>query len=231
FPPGRGRARRRPPGRRMRLGAGGGARGAGGGAGRAPRRRPPGAAGPRPPPAPPRPPPRPPGRPPAPGRPSPPPAHSQRPPCPPAQIPFPAAVKQTLTDAVRFPQQVAPDDFDVRMLRWVSVSPNQRQVAYTALGRLYVRDLPNGTPRRVTRSADLELYPAWSPDGRSLVYATWNDSTYGAIRTIRTDGSGGRTITTAPGHYVEPQYSADGARIVYRRIAGDNFRGTLHSRD
>ena len=40
-------------------------------------------------------------------------------------IPFTAHVKQTITDAVRFPQQVAPDSFDVKMLRWVTVSPDQ----------------------------------------------------------------------------------------------------------
>ncbi|HEX6133474.1 MAG TPA: amidohydrolase family protein [Longimicrobiales bacterium] len=149
----------------------------------------------------------------------------------PTRIPFTAAVRQTLTEAVRFPQVVAPDEFDVKMLRWVSVSPDQRRVAYTALGKLYVKDLPNGTPRRVTRGTDLELYPSWSPDGRSLVYATWNDSTYGAIRTVRSDGGAARAITTAPGHYVEPRFSPDGSRIVYRRIGGDNFRGLLHSRD
>jgi Tol biopolymer transport system component/imidazolonepropionase-like amidohydrolase len=150
----------------------------------------------------------------------------------PTRIPFTATVRQTLTDAVRFPQQVAPDQFDVKMLRWASVSPDQRRVAYTALGRLYVKDLPNGTPRRVTRGDNaLELYPSWSPDGGSLVYATWNDSTYGAIRTVRNDGSGGRAVTMAPGHYVEPRFSPDGTRIVYRRIGGDIFRGTLYSRD
>jgi imidazolonepropionase-like amidohydrolase/Tol biopolymer transport system component len=150
----------------------------------------------------------------------------------PTRIPFTAPVRQILTDVVRYSQQVAPDRFDVRMLRWVSVSPDQRRVAYTALGKLYVKDLPGGTPRRVTRGGnDLELYPSWSPDGRTLVYATWNDSTYGAIRTVRSDGSNTRTITTVPGHYVEPAFSADGGRIVYRRIGGDNFRGRLHSRD
>lgn len=150
----------------------------------------------------------------------------------PTRIPFTAPVRQQLTEVVRYPQPVAPDTFDVRMLRWVSVSPDQRRVAYSALGRLYVKDLPNGAPRRVTRGgADFELYPSWSPDGRTLTYATWNDSTYGAIRTVRLDGTNVRTLTSAPGHYVEPRFSPDGARVVYRRIAGDNFRGRLHSRD
>src|SRR5690606_15206634 len=150
----------------------------------------------------------------------------------PTRIPFTAPVRQTLVQAVRFPQQVAPDTFDVKMLRWVSVSPDQRRVIYNALGKLYVKELPGGTPRRVTRSgSERELFPSWSPDGRTIVYATWNDTTYGAIRTVRADGSGMRTLTTEPGHYIEPRFSPDGADIVYRRIGGDDSRGSLYSRD
>lgn len=150
----------------------------------------------------------------------------------PTKIPFTATVRQTIVDAVRFPQQVAPDEFDVKLLRWVSVSPDGRRVVYNALGKLYVRDLPNGTPRRVTSSGDVfELFPSWSPDSRSLVYATWHDSAYGEIRTVDIDGRNGRTITSAPGHYVEPSFSNDGSRIVYRRTGGDNLRGSLYARD
>jgi hypothetical protein len=94
------------------------------------------------------------------------------------RIPFRARVQQSVVDAVRFTQEVAPDQFDVRMLRWVSVAPDGRSVVYQALGKLWIRDLPNGTPRRLTRDeTNWELYPAWSADGRSLVYTTWNDAT------------------------------------------------------
>jgi len=147
-------------------------------------------------------------------------------------VPFSAPVKQVITDAVRFPQQVAPDSFDVRVLRWVQVSPDQRRVAYTALGKLWVKDLPNGTPRRVTRNArTLELYPAWSPDGRSLVYATWDGDSLGAIRTIGLDGRNARRLTTRLGHYIEPQFSADSRRVVFRRIGGDGLRGNFYTQD
>ncbi len=150
----------------------------------------------------------------------------------PVEIPFTATVKQTITDAVRSPQEVAPDQFDVRMLRWVSVSPDERRVAYSALGKLYVRDLPEGTPRRVTsQSSDFELYPRWSPDGRSIVYSTWNDENFGAVRVVNVDGTASRAITSVKGHYIEPRFSNDGKQIVFRRISGDGLRGSSHSRN
>jgi Tol biopolymer transport system component/imidazolonepropionase-like amidohydrolase len=150
----------------------------------------------------------------------------------PANIPFTASVTQSVTEAVRFSQQVAPDTFDVKMLRWVSVSPDQKRVAYTALGKLYVRALPDGAPRRVTSSGrGLELYPAWSPDGQSLVYASYDEDSLGAIRVVAADGGTPRTLTTQRGHYISPEFSPDGRWVVYRRTGGDQLRRVEFSRD
>ena len=69
------------------------------------------------------------------------------------------------------------------MLRWVGVSPDGKRVAYTALGYVYVKDLPNGTPHRLTKQTDhWEFFPSWSRDSQSIVYATWNDESLGSIR-------------------------------------------------
>lgn len=148
----------------------------------------------------------------------------------PTVIPFTAHVKQALTDAVRFPQAVAPDSFDVKMLRWVAVSPDQRRVVYTALNKLWVKELPNGLPRRLTNDArNIELYPSWSPDGLQIVYSTWDDDSLGAVRTVRLDGRGSAKLTTRLGHYVEPKFSPDGRQVVFRRIGGDGLRTVLYS--
>ncbi len=148
------------------------------------------------------------------------------------QIPFRATVKQRITDAVRFMQDVAPEKFDVKMLRWVTVSPDQKTVVYSALGKLWIRPLPNGTPKRLTRDEkNLEIYPSWSPDGKWIVYATWNDVERGTITKIQIDGKNQTKLTTAKGTYVEPSYSHNGKRIVYRKIGADGFRGPLYSKE
>jgi imidazolonepropionase-like amidohydrolase len=92
---------------------------------------------------------------------------------------------------------------------------------YEALGHLYVRDLPDGTPTRLTRQDDhFEAYPSWSADGRRIVYTTWDDEDLGSVRTISASGRGERTITEQPGHYVEPRFSPDGDSITYRMESG-----------
>src|SRR4029077_2283551 len=132
-------------------------------------------------------------------------------------IPCHAKTTRIVAQALRFPVDVAPKEFPVKMLRWVTVSPNGKQVVYQALGYLYVRDLPNGTPRRLTKQPDaFEFYPAWSRDGRQVVYTTWNDQTLGTIRIAPASGGEGRIITDKPGHYIEANLSPDGTKVVYR---------------
>jgi imidazolonepropionase-like amidohydrolase/Tol biopolymer transport system component len=136
-------------------------------------------------------------------------------------IPFHVTGTRRVSEAVRFPVAVAPDTLRARMLRWVSVSPKGDQVAYSALGHLYVRALPNGMPRRLTRQDDhFESHPAWSRDGRSIAYVGWNDSTLGTVRVISASGGSSRVVSPRPGHYVEPAFSPDGRTIVYRAITG-----------
>ncbi len=147
-------------------------------------------------------------------------------------IPFHVNDTRRVAEAVRFPVAVAPDSVDTRMLRWVSVSPRGDRVVYSSLGHLYVRSLPSGKPRRLTRQTDhWEFYPSWSRDGSSIVYVTWNDSTLGTVRVVASAGGAGRVVTSRPGRYVEPALSPDGASIVYRAIPGGYLFSTAWSRD
>jgi imidazolonepropionase-like amidohydrolase/Tol biopolymer transport system component len=148
-------------------------------------------------------------------------------------IPFRIKDERTITETVRFPIEVAPDEFDVKMLRWVSTSPNGKQVAFQALGQIYVRDLPVGEPKRLTsRKDEFEFCPHWSRDGRQIVYTTWNDRTLGSIRLASvTDPQNNRQVTVRPGHYVNPVLSPDGKTIVYEKSSGGRLRSPLYSHE
>lgn len=145
-----------------------------------------------------------------------------------ANIPFHVKSTRRVEEALRFPVDVAPREFSVKMLRWVEVSPRGNQVLYQALGYLWLRDLPSGTPRRITKQTDhFELYPSWSRDGRSVVYTTWDDEKLGTVRVAAAAGGEGRVVTDKPGHYIEPSFSPDGSRIVYRTTSDGFLRPAI----
>ncbi len=143
-------------------------------------------------------------------------------------IPFNAHVEQTLNEALRFPQKVFTPEFPVKMLRDVATSPDGSQVAYSALGHIYVRALPAGEAKRVTMADELESHPSWSRDGRRLVYTTWTDAAYGRVRVVDANGSNGREVVSKPGHYTEASFSPDGRLIVFRVAGADSIRGELY---
>jgi imidazolonepropionase-like amidohydrolase/Tol biopolymer transport system component len=149
-----------------------------------------------------------------------------------SEIPFHVADTRRVQDAVRFPVEVAPERFDVKMIRWARPSPDGSKVVFEALGNLWIRDLPTGTARRLTRQSDhFELYPTWSRDGRSIVYTTWDDEDFGSVRVVPASGGEGRAVTSRPGHYVEPTFSPDGRTIVYRTVSDGFLTSALWSRD
>ncbi|NBB50934.1 amidohydrolase family protein [Rhizobium sp. CRIBSB] len=141
-------------------------------------------------------------------------------------IPFHVSDTRRVQDVVRFPVEVSPDTFDVKMIRWARPSPDGTRVVFEALGQLWIRDLPTGTARRLTRQSDhMEAYPNWSRDGRSIVYVSWDDEALGAVRVVPASGGTGRLVTQSPGHYVEPVFAPDGRTIVYRKTS-DGFLTT-----
>ena len=142
-----------------------------------------------------------------------------------AEIPFRARVEQSAGERLVFPQIVAPDRFDVRMLRDVAVAPDGSAVAYSALGQVYTRPLPEGEPRRLTPDADFEFDPSWSPDGRQIVFTTWTDAAAGRVRLAPSQGGAARDLVSTPGHYTDASFSPDGKHVVYRAVAGDDIRG------
>ncbi len=138
-----------------------------------------------------------------------------------SKISYTASVDLELGPQLDFKYPIS--DADIAMasqIRDAKPSPDGKRLAFTALNRLYVMDLPNGTPKRVTTHDFTEAQPAWSPDGSQIVFTTWNGSE-GHLYKARL---GRRTnvvkLTQSAGIYSQPRWSYLQDRIVF--LAGSN---------
>ncbi len=146
------------------------------------------------------------------------------------EIPFTCKVNQHITDAVRFKQELNPDMFKVNVIRHATTSPDGKLLVFNALGHIYKKPLPDGVPERITNSPLLESEPAFSPDGKSLVYVTWNDSTTGTLVKLNLDGKAKPvTLSTKKGMYRTPAFSLDGKWIVYTKEGSNGIMGNTYT--
>jgi imidazolonepropionase-like amidohydrolase/Tol biopolymer transport system component len=142
------------------------------------------------------------------------------------EIPFTCHVKQHMTDAVHFKQNLNPDEFNVNVIRHAITSPDGKWLVFNALGHLYKKALPDGKPQRITSSTEQEFEPAFSPDGSTLIYVTWSDEATGAICKLHFNGGGSPVkITSKKGIYRTPAFSPDGGTIVFTKEGSSNQMG------
>ncbi len=141
--------------------------------------------------------------------------------------PIPFQVENTLkiAERVHFKSPVAPDTFDAKVIRHAVTSPDGKTLVFTAVGHLWSKRLPNGKPKRLTTNTDFEAEPAFSPDGKELVFVTWNDENLGAVHKMPASGGGSIQLTKEKGIYRTPSFSASGNQITYRKESGNNDQG------
>jgi len=145
-------------------------------------------------------------------------------------IPFTAQVQQQIADAVRQPQVVHADRFTVKVIRQAVTAPSGNYIVFHALGYLWKKSLPDGRPVRLTGGTDFEFEPSFAPDGSTLVYTTWNDSTTGALYKLSMkEGAKPVKLTAEKGIYRLPSFSPDGKTIVFRREGGSDVLGPAYT--
>ncbi|HTI65778.1 MAG TPA: amidohydrolase family protein [Gemmatimonadaceae bacterium] len=134
-------------------------------------------------------------------------------------IPFTADIDQMIAGPMHFQYPLNDSSMTVRQIRDIAPSPDGKRLAFVALDRLWLMDLPGGTPHRLVPSENVgEFEPTWSPDGQYVAYVTWNDIDGGTVSRVRADGSGrAERLSRKPAYYEMPAYSLDGRRIVVGR--------------
>ena len=144
-------------------------------------------------------------------------------------IPFKTRATHQITDAPLFKQNPSPETFEAHVIRNARTSPDGKLLVFNAAGYLWIKNLPDGKPKRLTNGTDLEFEPTFAPDGKSILYVTWNDEEKGAIRSIPVKGGESIKLSSEKGIYRNPSFSADGSKIVYYKEDGNSTMGYAYT--
>ncbi len=140
-------------------------------------------------------------------------------------IPFTCNVKTKVAETLRFENKVFENEFTAKAIRNAITSKDGKTLIFNAAGYLYRKNLPDGKPEKIAGDENmLAGEPAFSPDGKTLVYTTWNDEKRGGIQLL---GASKSPATKSLGKHIyrTPSFSPDGKQIVFRIQDGDDEMG------
>ena len=103
---------------------------------------------------------------------------------------------------------------NVSWLRYPSISPDGKTVAFAYKGDLYVVDSQGGEAKQLTSNQAYDYAPVWSPDGKTLAFAS---NRYGNfdIFTVSRDGGEPKRITTHSAKETPWTFTPDGKNILF----------------
>jgi Tol biopolymer transport system component/DNA-binding winged helix-turn-helix (wHTH) protein len=82
---------------------------------------------------------------------------------------------------------------------------------------IYSAAADGSQPQRLTTHPGVDDYPAWSPDGTHIAFASDRGGDGLQIHIMRADGSGMRRVTALRDSCIEPRWSPDGRRLAFQR--------------
>ncbi len=145
------------------------------------------------------------------------------------EIPFTVDLQLELGPRLEFKYPVSDTAFGLAtQIRDAVPSPDGKRLALTVLDRLYVMDYPKGKPRRLTNNNFTEAQPAWSKDGKSIVFVTWAPQG-GQLLKVAAAGGPVLQLSKMPALYQNPVFDNSGNRIVFVRTHAQQYRSAVES--
>lgn len=146
-------------------------------------------------------------------------------------IPFQVKAKKDIVPALSFQNDAFTQYFRAKVIRHAQTSPDGKTLIFSALGKLWEKDLPNGNPRVLVDMEPFLFEPNFSKDGHQLVFVSWSDTEKGAIWIMDLNGGKPVQITSHKGIYRNPSFSNDGSKIVFRKESGNIHQGYTYTLD
>ena len=120
------------------------------------------------------------------------------------------------------------DEKDRRPRRFTRVFHKLDTVGFTGDRRkhVFVVGLDGGEPSQLTDGDAEDDQPAWSPDGRRIVFsglrgARWDTELVSRLYAVDADGGEPEQLTGDEASYETPAFSPDGTRLAYRFVRED----------
>jgi Tol biopolymer transport system component len=147
----------------------------------------------------------------------------------PQEIAYSADLRLELGPRLQFKYPLSDTTFGLAtQIRDAVPSPDGKKLAFTALDRLYVIDYPQGTPRRLTTNNFTEAEPAWSKDGKSIVFVSWAPKG-GYLYKVAAAGGAPQQLTKIPGLYQNPVFDNNGDRVVFIRTRAQQYKDAIET--
>jgi Tol biopolymer transport system component/imidazolonepropionase-like amidohydrolase len=119
-------------------------------------------------------------------------------------------------------------DFDstaphtIKGILYPALSPDGKRIVFEALNQLWLVEI-GGKPRALTNDNFYKQSPAWSPDGKSIAYASDKGGTANIYVLDLASGSERRVTNLRDAAAINPAWSPDGKRLAFQKQDGSTL--------